>query len=143
MSGKIENNVKNIKNEIIIFFILALWAAFLLMILLFIRPAQAQMNNEAWGFKQQNRASIAALMQQVENKDSNNGAVTGAYAGYDQLVCGGDGQSSATGNSTCIIMNNSDGAIQIGQDAQGSQDATTSENTTINAMSEALEIPEQ
>lgn len=99
--------------------------------------AHAQMINQPWSFAQQNRASIAALMKQTE--DSGNAAATIASGGYDQLVCGGDGASSATGNSTCIIMNNSDGAIQIGQDAQGNQDATNStETSTVNALSEAL-----
>ena len=84
------------------------------------RVANAQQFNQAWSFTSQNRASIAALMQQVE------GSETGAAAqgSFDTLVCGGDGASSATGNSTCIILNNATGTVEIGQDTEGDQDAT-------------------
>lgn len=100
--------------------------------------AHAQMMNEPWSFTQQNRASIAALIKQTED-DENAVTATAAANGYDQLICGGDGASSATGNATCIIMNNSDGMIEIGQDAQGNQDANNSTATsTINALSETL-----
>ncbi len=78
--------------------------------------ANAQQFNQAWGFTTQNRASIAALMQQVEKSEGTGNAVVSG-GGYDSLVCGGDGMSSATGNSTCIILNNSDGTIQVGQDS--------------------------
>lgn len=93
--------------------------------------AHAQMVNQPWGFTQQNRASIAALMKQTEDKENERQAVTTSASGYDQLVCGKDGDSSATGNNTCIIMNNSNGSIQIGQDANGSQTATSNTETTV------------
>ena len=85
------------------------------------RVANAQQYNQAWGFTTQNRASIAALMQQVEGNGANTAAAQG---GFDTLVCGGDGASSATGNSTCIILNNATGNVEIGQDTEGNQDAT-------------------
>lgn len=104
--------------------------------------ANAQMTKEPWGFQQQNRASIAALMQQVENRNNTTAVASTGYAGYDQLVCGGGGsgggESTATANSTCIILNNSDGSIQIGQDAQGNQDASSAANTTLNELSDVL-----
>lgn len=101
--------------------------------------ANAQMANEPWTFKQQNRASIAALMQQVENRNGTTAATAAAApGGLDTLICGGDGASAATGNSTCIILNNSNGAIEIGQDAQGNQDANNSQNTAVNSLSETL-----
>lgn len=104
-------------------------------------PVYAQLESNAWKFKTQNRASIAALMQQVENADRARNATTvsSGASGFDQLVCAGDAGSTATGNSTCIILNNSDGAIQIGQDAPGSQNATSTEDTTMNGLSDVLE----
>ncbi len=100
--------------------------------------ANAQQFNQAWGFTTQNRASIAALMQQVEKSEGTGNAVASG-GGYDSLVCGGDGMSSATGNSTCIILNNSDGSIQVGQDSQGNQESSNTEDTTISGLSNALE----
>lgn len=101
--------------------------------------AHAQMVNQPWEFTQQNRASIAALMKQTEDRETTQ-AATAVAGGYDQLICGKDGASSATGNNTCIIMNNSDGVIQIGQDAQGDQSATSNTETTeVKTMSDALE----
>ena len=100
----------------------------------------AQTNNQPWGFTQQNRASIAALMKQIEEKETTQAATTAAAGGYDQLVCGKDGESSATGNNTCIIMNNSDGVIQIGQDANGNQSATSNTETNeVDNISDALD----
>lgn len=120
-------------------FIMALWFASLLIGILLggQQSAQAQMVNEPWGFQQQNRASIAALMRQTEEGDG--AGVVAAPGSYDSLVCGSDGASSAKGNAICIIMNNSDGAIEIGQDSQGDQEATSTENTAIEGMSEVLD----
>ena len=99
-------------------------------------PASAQQSNQSWQFKNQNRASIAALMKQVEQQDEANNAVTQVPVGVDTLICGGDGQSSATGNSTCIILNNSTGAIEIGQDANGSQTANNETSQSTNTEDE-------
>lgn len=92
-------------------------------------PAHAQMSNQPWGFKPQNRASIAALMRQVDREGRNTAPATAIYPSYETLVCGGDGRSTATGNSTCIIMSDADGLINIGQDAQGNQSATNQGQT--------------
>ncbi len=96
--------------------------------------ASAQQFNQSWQFKAQNRASIAALIKQVEQEDeAGEGTVTQVPVGYDNLICGGgDGQSAATGNSTCIILNNSTGAIEIGQDANGSQTANNEASQEMN-----------
>lgn len=102
------------------------------------RAANAQQFNQAWSFTSQNRASIAALMQQVENGDGN-GAAIAASPSYDSLVCGGGGASTATGNSTCIILNKSDGLIQIGQDANGNQEATNTQTGSASGLSDVLE----
>lgn len=97
------------------------------------------MVNQPWGFAQQNRASIAALIKQTEDRNETQ-SVTASAGGCDQLVCGKDGDLSATGNNTCIIMNNSDGVIQIGQDAQGNQTATSSiETKETEFISDALD----
>lgn len=104
------------------------------------KTAQAQQYTKAWNFVAQNRASIAALINQVEEQESTGTAGVG-FAGYDNLVCGGDGESGATGNSTCIILNNATGNIEIGQDSTGDQTATssTSEDIAIESdLEEAL-----
>lgn len=92
-------------------------------------PASAQMANNPWSFQQQNRASVAALMRQVEREKINNGSVQLAPT---SLICGSDGKSSASGNSTCVILNNSTGQIEIGQDSKGDQAATSSTDTETN-----------
>ena len=96
--------------------------------------ASAQQFNQSWQFKAQNRASIAALIKQVEQQeDANNAVIQQAPGSYDTLLCGGgDGQSAATGNSTCIILNNSTGEIEIGQDADGSQTANNEASQNMN-----------
>ena len=59
------------------------------------------------------------------------------------MVCGADAASSATGNSSCVILNNSDAAVNIGQDSQGDQNSSSEEVTnvdeTINANVEAID----
>lgn len=96
-----------------------------------------QRSNQPWGFTQQNRASIAALMRQAEQPGSANGS---AGVSADTLVCGGDATTSAKGNSTCIILNNSTGSIQVGQESNGSQTASTDD--TINVSDNETEIDE-
>jgi hypothetical protein len=89
--------------------------------------AHAQMANNPWSFKPQNRASVAALIRQVETQDDAADAVTqiAAPASFTNLVCGSDGKSAATGNSTCVILNNATGGVNVGQDADGNQTAST------------------
>lgn len=90
----------------------------------------SQDRNQSWQFTGQNRASIAALIRDVEKNGSGNGVISAAPAeGYTNLVCGKDGQTSAAGNTTCIILNNSDGTIDVGQDSDGDQTATTDTET--------------
>lgn len=100
--------------------------------------AHAQQYNQSWQFKGQNRASIAALMKQVEQESEASNAVVQQVPGsYDTLICGGgDGQSAATANSTCIILNNATGSIQIGQDSDGSQTANNSAEQNMNVDTE-------
>lgn len=88
--------------------------------------AQAQMMNNPWNFQPQNRASIASLMQQVEN----GGAGSAQVPSVTTLVCGGGGEAAASGNSTCVILNNAMGDVDVGQDSDGSQSATSS-NTSV------------
>ena len=89
--------------------------------------ANAQMH-EPWGFKAQNRASIAALIQQAE-RGNTNGPSTVIDSSVTSLVCGGDGESSARGNASCVILNNATGGIELAQDAQGDQSAINSVDT--------------
>lgn len=97
--------------------------------------AHAQMNNRPYGFQPRNGASIAALMQQVENQNSRSNGSSGIAAfesNTTTLVCGSDGASSAQGNSSCVILNNANADLQMGQDAQGDQSASASSSSTSN-----------
>ncbi len=136
MSERIEQEEKETRAIII------LWVMALFIGLFFgSAAANAQMSSEPWGFTAQNRASIAALIRQVEDSGNGSSTATALQAGsssFDTLVCGGDGTSAATGNSTCIILNNATGAIEIGQDALGNQDADNTESTTVSGLEEVL-----
>jgi hypothetical protein len=90
--------------------------------------AQQAMGNQPWNFTAQNRAGIAALIQQ-QNGDSNTG---GAAA----LACGGGGTATATANYTCIILNNSTGSIGANQGSDGDQTATSDTESSVNGVPE-------
>lgn len=98
---------------------------------------------EAWSFTEQNRAAIAIAIKNVEDGGSGSG-------GAGTIVCGGtsgaSGQgatgsaASATANSSCIIINNSSGAIvhndQISDGNQSSDsEAKTSSKTSTGKKS--------
>lgn len=99
-------------------------------------PCLAQMANNPWGFTPQNRASVAALIRQVENENRVIGLQQGSPS---NLVCGSDGKSSASGNTTCVILNNSTGQIEIGQESEGDQTATSTTTTQTHASDDVLE----
>lgn len=103
-------------------------------------PASAQMSKEAWTFTQQNRAAIASLIKQNETSNRNGTAVA---SGGTTLVCGGgsaDANSSALGNSSCIILNNSTGMLDIGQDSLGDQDSNANSELTSNEPASTSDI---
>jgi len=96
---------------------------------------------EPWNFQPQNRAGIAATIKAVE--DGGNGS--GGSGGGTTIVCGGTSGASGQGatgsgassaaNTSCIIVNNSDGSvINVDQESQGDQnsDAETNSSTTNN-----------
>ncbi len=98
----------------------------------FVTPVSSQTMDRPWGFAPQNRASIAALMRQVETSSSATSATSAASQNVTSLVCGSDGSSSAKGNSSCIILNNATGDLIIGQDSVGNQDANSETTETTN-----------
>jgi hypothetical protein len=108
--------------------------------------ASAQMF-ESYGFAPRDRASIAFGMRNVEEGGGTGGAVGGGAAQPSQtvLVCGSGEEGSAAGstaNSSCLILNNVTGSVEVGQDSLGNQNATntqTGNTTTNNTMSDALE----
>lgn len=116
-----------------------------------VAQAQNARFDQPYQFQQTNRSNTAVIMKQVESGLLNprNNTATTSNAGLDAsstvLICGGsDGGgsgeqslSSATGNSSCVILNNSTGAISIGQDAQGDQGAT-SNSSSADKVNEAL-----
>lgn len=100
-------------------------------------PAYAQMSSEPWSFSPQNRASIAALMKQTEEQQQATAVVQPA----DTLICGGGtGNSAAAGNSTCVILNNATGMIQLDQDETGDQNATSTSSVSVQTEEGADEV---
>ena len=97
---------------------------------------------ESYRFQGRDRASIAFGMRDVENPRPAIGA-SGAGS-VTQLVCGsGEGGSTAAGstaNSSCVILNNVAGGVDVGQDSVGDQNANASAQTSGGAsMSDALD----
>lgn len=108
----------------------ALLSSIFMLSCLFSTNATAQMTDSPWSFNGQNRASIAALIQQVEEGSNSSSVTSSSDSGSTTtLVCGSNSSdSTATGNSVCIILNNSEGAISVGQDNTGIQDARSEEH---------------
>jgi hypothetical protein len=97
--------------------------------------AEELMGNQPWGFKQQNRAGIAAMMDQKAN-DSDETA-TSAVLGAGNSCGGSAGNASATGNYTCIILGDGTTAnINALQEALGDQSATSESETSANSVPE-------
>ena len=104
--------------------------------------AQAQMFEKPWSAPDQNRASLAVVMKQAES-----GMFTGTgstsssgSSSLTQLVCGGGGgTANATANSACVILNNSNGSVNTGQDSTGDQTADSNTQTNTTNLSDALE----
>ncbi len=120
--------MKQYGNYVKIFSLAAVFAAIMTCSL----PARAQNMNEPWSFNGQNRASIAALMNTVENNSS--GTTAGTVGGsVTNLVCGnGADSATSTGNSACIILNNSAGSgINTEQDSLGDQTSDNAQTTTV------------
>ncbi|MCG8547502.1 MAG: hypothetical protein MJE12_25170 [Alphaproteobacteria bacterium] len=92
--------------------------------------ATAQMLNEPRQFKQRDAAGIAFSLRQLRNSQS----VTAAPGGDSTiLVCGGPGGgATSTANSSCIILNNSDSTLGIGQGSEGDQNSDSTIDTTTN-----------
>jgi hypothetical protein len=96
------------------------------------------LGNRPWDFSQQNRAGIAAMMVQKRNGTlggDGNGVAGGGNA------CGGNGGSStAVGNYTCIILNDSTAQIEQLQSDHGDQTANAQTQTVSHGnMSDVLQ----
>jgi len=90
--------------------------------------AEELMGDRAWDFNNQtSRASIASMIYQAEQ--GGNGAADGYYGAGN--ACGGGGTATATGNYTCIIMNNSSAAIEALQDSMGNQSSTSDSDVAV------------
>lgn len=108
-------------------------------------PAGAQMSESPWQFRYRDRAGLAVVMKQTEDAASNSGGLyggsgAGVSADTTVLVCGGESASTATSNSSCIILNNATGDLSIGQDSLGDQNATNAASTTsVDAVEQILQ----
>ena len=92
--------------------------------------AAAQMYEKPYAPQARDRAGLAVYMKNLKEARRNdvlsNGGGDATY-----LVCGGSGgQSTATANSSCVILNNSDAQLGVGQGSKGDQDANAATNTT-------------
>jgi hypothetical protein len=96
----------------------------------FALPAQAQLLNQPWARAEQNRASIASLIYQVEQAKKNGTTSSTSSGSVTNLVCGGAGGTSANGSSSCIILNNTVADIGVDQYTKGNQTADNNEQTT-------------
>lgn len=102
---------------------------------------------EPWNFTPQNRPALAVAIKNIEDPGSGG-------SGAGTIVCGGtsgaSGQgatgsgASATANSSCIIINNSDGAIvHNDQLSDGNQSSNSSaSSSTHNNSSSGRSIDE-
>ncbi|MGB3810610.1 MAG: hypothetical protein WA943_10975 [Parvibaculum sp.] len=97
--------------------------------------AQAGQNSEAWGFPAMDGMTMAVIQRQAEQSTS---ATVGGNSGTTLVCGGGSGGSAATSNSTCVILSNSTGQIDVGQASHGDQSASTSTSSQTNNLSDAL-----
>jgi len=99
--------------------------------------AAAQMFEKPYNSPSRDRAGLAIVMKQVDSgMFGRSVSSTGTSAGgvSQVLLCGGpDGGSTATSNSSCIILGDgATGMINLGQDSAGNQDAQATQNQTTN-----------
>jgi len=88
--------------------------------------ASELMGDRAWNFNNQtSRASVASLIMQNEKSQSATGIAAAGNA------CGGGGTAAATGNYTCIILNNSSALIDALQDTTGDQSADADSDVSV------------
>ncbi|OSQ45000.1 hypothetical protein [Thalassospira sp. MCCC 1A01428] len=105
--------------------------------------ATAQMFEKPWSAPDQNRASLAVVMKQAESgllSGSGSATASSGTSSLTQLVCGGGGgTASSTANSACVILNNSNGSVNAGQESTGDQTADSNTQTNTTNLSDALE----
>ena len=103
-----------------------------------------------WDFQPQNRAAVAIAIRNAEE-----GSQIGGNGGGTTIVCGGaagaqgtqasGSSSSATANSSCVIINDSDGATaNVGLSSTGNQSSSASSqasNASIDEVAAALGLP--
>lgn len=103
-------------------------------------PALAQQIDAPWSFTRQNRAQIAVAVKQM--KDQRETAIATAQASAPKnttIVCGG-GSSTASANSTCIILNEATGQIATEQLSDGSSQSATNQIDAGTGADEVLEL---
>lgn len=110
----------------------------------FAQGASAQMFEDPYRHNTIDRAGMAVVIKQVDEGMFNRSTATtsGASGSSTVLLCGGpDGGSTATSNSSCIILGDgASGLINLGQASDGDQDADATQNQTTNntELSQAL-----
>lgn len=103
--------------------------------------ALAQMYEKPYGFQTRDRAGLAVYMKNLQESRKNNDTTETLTGTGTYLVCGGGGGgSTSTANSSCIILNNSDAALGIGQDSAGDQTSTSNTETNTTTADEVANI---
>lgn len=94
------------------------------------------LGNRPWDWSPRNHAGIAALIEQKKNGTIGGGGNGGGGGGG----CGGNaGHSTAIGNYTCIIINESTSMLELIQKEYGDQTANSQTQTAGGNMSDALQ----
>jgi hypothetical protein len=101
---------------------------------------------DSYRFQARDRASIAFGMREVENRQNPPQAISGGGGGggsLTQLVCppAGGGGSTAAGsmaNSSCVILNDVTGSVDVGQDSTGDQNANANSESSVSDTIEEL-----
>ncbi len=107
-------------------------------------PSSAQTGqfSEPWHFGTTNRSAIAVYMRQREDQLDGRGTGSGSGGTGETYVCGSAGNGSATagatGNNTCIILNNSDGQVVVHQDSSGDQNANADSQDTLSGTLDSM-----
>jgi len=110
---------------------------------LLVQPALAEdplMGKSPWSFSYQNRAAIAVAIKNMEDPGSGSGGagtiVCGGTSGASGEGSNGSGASAAA-NSSCIIINNSDGAVVHNDQISDGDQTATSESSTSSSSGTA------
>lgn len=77
-----------------------------------------------------NGAGLAVFMKQLRDSDGSRDGVDSSAQTFPVCGRGGSGGSTSQANSSCVILNNSNADLGVGQDSDGNQDSASSTETS-------------